>query len=126
MENLRSWVRLEDWINLAAGVYMVLVPVFYATVYAASANAFIMGSVIGVIALLALAYPRIRSIEWLQLLAGIWLFIGPWALGFDNVTQSAWNHWIVGAVVVILSAARLIELGGHYFGTGGTHLPHAA
>ena len=126
MENPRSWVRLEDWINVLAGVYMVLVPVFYATVYAASANAFIMGTAVALIALAALAYPRVRSIEWLQLLAGVWLFIAPWALGFQSVTQAAWNQWIVGAVVIVFSAARLIELGAHHYGTGGTHLPHAA
>lgn len=126
MRDVRPWIRGEDWINLVAGVYMALVPILYATVYAASANAFIMGPVIAVIALAALAFPRIRTIEWLQLLAGIWLFIGPWTLGFTATTQASWNHWIVGAVVVILSAARLVELGGHYFGTGGTHLPHAA
>lgn len=40
------------------------------------------------------------------LLAGIWFFISPWVYGTASNANS-WNSWIVGAVVVILSAIRL-------------------
>jgi len=40
------------------------------------------------------------------LLAGIWFFISPWVYGTSGDANS-WNSWIVGAVVVILSAIRL-------------------
>jgi len=109
--NGKAFIRVEDWTNLVAGIYMVLVPVLYATVHDASVNAYITGPVIAVIALTALAYPRLKSAEWTQLLAGAWLFIAPWALSFTSTSAAAWNAWIVGAIVVLLAGTRLVEQG---------------
>ena len=127
MNASRPWTRGEDWVNLLAGIDLLLVPLMFTTVFDASANAFTLGPVIAVIALFALAYPRARSVEWTQLLAGAVLFIAPWDLGFSAVTAAAWNAWIVGALLMIFAGARLAELAsGHPVGMGGTHLPHTA
>jgi hypothetical protein len=40
------------------------------------------------------------------LLAGIWLFISPWVYG-AYANPSAWNSWIVGALLFIFAASRL-------------------
>lgn len=74
---------------MLAGSYMALVPVMFTTVTAASANAYTVGPVIGVLALAALAFPRARWIEWTQLLAAAWLFLAPWAPGFSGVSGAA-------------------------------------
>ena len=42
----------------------------------------------------------------ISLLVGIWFFISPWIYGTVS-NPNSWNSWIVGAVVVILSAIRL-------------------
>lgn len=121
--NSKPFVRIEDWTNLVAGIYMAFVPVLYTTVHSASVNAYIMGPVIAVIALAALAYPRLQSIEYTQLLAGGWLFIAPWVLGFTSTSAAAWNAWIVGAIVVVLAATRLFELASVH-ARAGRHQPH--
>lgn len=123
--NEKRFVRWEDWTNLVAGIYVALVPVMYATVTGASINAWVTGPVIVVIALVALAAPRLRSVEWLQLVAGAWLFIAPWAVSFTATTAAAWNAWIVGAVVVILAIVRLAEQASAAGRVTTSHVPQA-
>jgi hypothetical protein len=38
-------------------------------------------------------------------LAGLWLFVSPWIYGAEG-NPSAWNSWIVGALIVIFAVAR--------------------
>lgn len=47
--------------------------------------------------------------EWLSLALGAWIFAAPWALGFAGgpFPAAAWDHWTVGALVVVLSGANL-------------------
>lgn len=46
--------------------------------------------------------------DWLNLLTGIWLFISPWVIGFFATSAAAsWNAWILGAVIVVSSAAAV-------------------
>lgn len=43
--------------------------------------------------------------DWINLLLGIWLFISPWAVGFEGTQVAAsWNAWILGVAVVVFSA----------------------
>ncbi|MDA8081795.1 MAG: hypothetical protein M0Z96_09340 [Actinomycetota bacterium] len=73
---LRPRVRGEYRINLVAGVCMAFVSAYYATVYAASANVFVIGPVIVVFKFAAVAFPQLRTIEWLQLTVEIGPFMG--------------------------------------------------
>ena len=41
--------------------------------------------------------------EWLNLIAGIWLFISPWVLRYSQDSHALWNALIVGALVFILA-----------------------
>ena len=52
--------------------------------------------------------------DWVNVLAGVWLFVSPWVLNFTGAaagspvgTQiamtAAWNAWVLGAVVFLLS-----------------------
>ena len=48
---------------------------------------------------------RQRWQDWINLLLGIWLFISPWAVGFEGTQRAAsWNAWILGVAVVVFSA----------------------
>lgn len=49
--------------------------------------------------------------DWIGLLLGAWLFISPWMLGYAGVANAALNAWMVGAVVVLVSAASLARFG---------------
>jgi hypothetical protein len=47
--------------------------------------------------------------DWANLVLGGWLFIAPWVLGYAFVPAAAWNSWIIGAVVAVISVAALIR-----------------
>jgi hypothetical protein len=105
MRALRSWARPEDWFNLVLGIYLILVPALYSATSdgTASWNSYILGTVIAILALWALSSPRVEGIEWTNVVAGTWVLISPFALGFTDVTEVAANSYIVGALVLILS-----------------------
>lgn len=50
---------------------------------------------------------RTRVPMWLNLLAGIWVLISPFVLGFAGVGSALWNNVIIGIVVGLLAASRL-------------------
>lgn len=49
---------------------------------------------------------RARWASSLNVLAGIWLVIAPFILGFTSSASAMWNSIAVGAVVVVLAAIR--------------------
>ncbi|HZT52488.1 MAG TPA: SPW repeat protein [Stellaceae bacterium] len=124
--------RWQDWINLILGVWLFISPwvLGFAAGYApaapsggtsggaaapaaagvsgASWNAWIFGVIVAVIALSAFA--RLAPWQaWLTLAIGIWLFIAPWVLGFSALASPAWDHWIVGALVFLVSLGTLSQ-----------------
>lgn len=38
---------------------------------------------------------------------GLWMIAAPWLLGYGYLTPAFWNSLIVGAVVVVVAAARI-------------------
>jgi hypothetical protein len=64
-------------------------------------NAWVLGVIIFLLSLSAVSQFTSTS-EWINILLGIWVFIAPWVLGFAHIPAAAWDHWIVGAVIVIL------------------------
>lgn len=47
-----------------------------------------------------------RGASTICLLAGIWFFVSPWVYGAAG-SATAWNSWIVGAILFIVGAVRL-------------------
>ena len=47
---------------------------------------------------------RAKAASTICMLAGIWLFVSPWVYGAGG---SAWNSWIVGALLFIVGLARI-------------------
>ncbi|MEW5710290.1 MAG: SPW repeat protein [Pseudomonadota bacterium] len=46
--------------------------------------------------------------DWVTLALGVWLFISPWVLGFeDKMSAVAWNSYLLGAAVAIFSVVCL-------------------
>jgi len=40
---------------------------------------------------------------WVSLIAGAWLFVSPWVLGYTAATAGMWSAYILGAVAVLLA-----------------------
>lgn len=111
--NVQPWHRWQDWVNLILGIWLFIAPWIWSSHMSAGWNAWILGVIIVVMALWALSAPAMAFPEWVNVIAGIWLFIAPWVLGYYAVTHSAaWNQWVVGVIVFVLSIWVATTMGG--------------
>ena len=89
--------RWQDWLNLLLGAWLFISPSALGFVkvggaagstysHAAAFNAWIVGVIVVPLSIAALA--KGGREEWLNLLAGFWLFISPWVLSYSG-TQTA-------------------------------------
>ncbi|HEU5228212.1 MAG TPA: SPW repeat protein [Ktedonobacteraceae bacterium] len=109
---VRPWTRWQDWVNVVAGIILFISPWYTATSWnsASSWNAWILGVVIFLVALWALAMPGSMVPEVINIILGIWVFISPWVLGFANLSGEAWSAWILGIITIICAAWSLSQL----------------
>lgn len=128
----RKWHRWQDWVNMAVGAWLLLSPWILGTTLVtgeaaqtASANAWVLGIIVAAFGLWALSDPRNSAPEWGNTLAGLWLFISPWALGFYGMAMSqSWNQWIAGAIVFVLAIWTALGLQGQTRRHAGRHIEH--
>lgn len=56
--------------------------------------------------------PEIRRARYASLgnvVAGMWLVVAPFVLGFEGAELARWNHIIVGAAVLIMAGVRAAD-----------------
>jgi hypothetical protein len=101
--------KWQDWVNLVLAVWLFVSPWVLqfepgaaAASVAAAWNAWILAIVIGVFAIAALVKARPWE-EWINLIAGAWVFISPFVLSYYGHHVALWNALIVGALVFVLS-----------------------
>ena len=118
--------RWQDWDNLILAIWLFISPWVLQFATGASAaqpgagavatggaalsyaswNAWVLGVIVFLVALSALGRMEFWQ-EWISLLLGIWIFIAPWILGFAGYPSAAWDHWIVGALIFLVSLWNL-------------------
>ncbi len=104
--------RGQNLFNLVLGLWLFLAPwtleysLFMTNVSVVNWNFWIVGAAITISAALALRDLRPWE-EWTNLGLGAWVFISPWALGYSQVPNLFWNSILVGAAVIVLSAAAI-------------------
>jgi hypothetical protein len=100
-----------DVANLVLGVLLVLAPwgLGFTSQLAASQNAWVVGPVIGLVALGALV-SFAEWQEWVNGLLGIWLVAAPWILRFSSTSSATFAHVVIGIVVTVLAASDLWSL----------------
>ena len=54
---------------------------------------------------------NVRTASGLDMLAGLWLILAPFILGYSTNPAALWNNLIVGSAVVILAGIRVGERG---------------
>lgn len=47
--------------------------------------------------------------NWINLIAGLWLIFAPWLLGFSGTTYALWNSVILGLIVAIVAGVALYQ-----------------
>jgi hypothetical protein len=98
------WGRWQDIVIMLLAAWLCVSPVAFPDEVrpGMSANSVVVGVVLAGIALAAV-YRLDSPHEW-----GI--VVSPWILGFSDAPRSAWNHWIVGALIVVLAGWELLAL----------------
>lgn len=51
-----------------------------------------------------------KALNWVLVLAGIWLIISPWVLGYSSLTGAMGNSVILGVIVGVIGLVQ--ALGG--------------
>jgi SPW repeat len=95
----------QDWINLVLAVCLFISPwvVGFVGDTTAAWNAWIVAIVLGALAIAALsAFAEWE--EWVNLIAGLWLIVSPWLLGFAADINAMWTHIIIGVLAAAVSA----------------------
>jgi hypothetical protein len=101
-----SNAKICDVVNLILGAVLFVSPwIFGFTSGPPATNAYVAGVVIAVLSIAALAAFAVWE-EWVNLVAGLWVLVSPWVLGFAGTT-AATVHLVVGLVVAVLAAIEL-------------------
>jgi hypothetical protein len=116
--------RWQDWTKVVLGLWFAATPwiLGYSGLTGALWSGLITGLVVAILAALALPAGRQMWAEWLSLIAGAWMFISPWVVGFAANSVALWNALIVGVLVAIAALWLIIAPGG--YGMGGQRQEH--
>ena len=74
--------------------------------HTAAWNAWVLGVIVFLVAVSAISRMDFWQ-EYVNIVLSIWIFIAPWVLGFAMLSAAAWDHWIVGVLVFLLSISVL-------------------
>lgn len=99
--------RSLSGINFLIGLWLVAAP--FVLSYDKSVaywSEIITGALIALFSAARLLTPRLHSASWLNSLAGVWLIISPFILGF-SVAVAYWNALVLGVIVTVLSLSNV-------------------
>lgn len=118
--------RPQDWLLVIAAIWLFISPWvlgFSGAVSGTGAggavidgsraawNAWVLGAIVFLVAISqATSFTATRFQErWVNVVLGIWIFVAPWALGFTALPSAAWDHWVIGAIIFFLAAAKYAQ-----------------
>lgn len=94
--------RWQDVAMLILGLWLLVSPFvlqFSSYTAIAALNSYVFGIAVMVVAAIALARPKMWE-EQVNLAIGIWLFVAPYALGFQAESAAMVNHLILGLLIM--------------------------
>jgi hypothetical protein len=103
-ESASSSRLVPNWLTLILAVWLFISPwVLAAPATGAWAwNAWIVAILVAAASIAALSQTA-QWEDWVNLVLGAWLFISPWIYGYSGTTDAAWNSYIVGALIFLIS-----------------------
>ena len=104
----RNSKAMSGW-NIAFGIWLVIAPFVlgYAGLAAALREDVAMGLVVIIFAIIGASIAAERWSRIVNLFAGIWILIAPFALHYVAATSALANDIILGALVIIFAASSL-------------------
>lgn len=110
-ENAPGSFLTPNWLTLILGAWLFISP--WVLQSAGMGNfawdAWIVGVLMVALSIGAL-YQVTEWEDWGNLILGAWLFISPWVLGFFGSAAPAWDAWIVGVIVAIISIWGIVAV----------------
>ena len=105
-----------NWLVAIVGLWVLLSPFVlgFSTLTVAVSNAVITGLVLIVLAgwaALAKVATLDRNLDWVNAVAGLWLIISPFVLGFSTTPVAMWNNVITGIVAIVLAGWAAFTFG---------------
>lgn len=105
--DVTPWRRWQDWVTTVAGAFMALSLLWFDVDTGGTWAMVIIGAVMAVLGLIALAAPGLVIDEGLVAISGVIAFIAPWVFSYSDYTEASWTSWVVGVVAVAAAAAAL-------------------
>ncbi|WP_426515602.1 SPW repeat protein [Diaminobutyricibacter sp. McL0618] len=102
---MKKWTRWQDWVVVAAGVYVALSTLWTTQMGASMSFMLVLGVLMVAAGVWSLAMPGLVSMEWVHVALGALLIISPWVGNYASSAGAAWTSWIAG--VVVLAAGLL-------------------
>jgi SPW repeat-containing protein len=104
-------LQWEDWLGVGLGVWLLVSPwaLGYSDQSAATMNALILGSILVLEEMLEVGVHEMVE-EWIDLVAGLWLMVAPFVLGFAASAPAAVNSVAVGLLTVLFAAWAMSPL----------------
>ena len=102
--------RWADGLILLFGVWLIFSPFlgFGDVTPAAAWNSWIVGAVVVSVSLIGLSRPEPWE-EWINLAAGVWLFLAPFLFGYSGIAEATWNQVLVGGIIAVIAALGLSQ-----------------
>ncbi len=105
-----------SWLVALAGLWEVIAA--FVLGYSASPAALWNAIIIGVTLIVLGAWAAIsdreatnKTLDWINVVLGVWLIIAPFLLGYTAVAAALWNDIIVGIIVVVLAGWAALVMG---------------
>lgn len=118
-------LKWEDWLGIALGLWLLASPwiLDYTEQSAAAMNALFIGAALIGLELLNLdAHEDLE--EWLDIAAGLWLLVSPFAFGFVQVGAAAINAVGVGLLTIVFALWALSPLDARLVPWWRSHVAH--
>jgi membrane-bound ClpP family serine protease len=119
--NERTTLRSLSGVNFLAGLWLLAAPFVlgYSATVTARNNDLLLGTIIVVLAVIGLSMTEESWSRVLNIIAGLWLIVAPFILGYASVTTATWNSIVVGLVVLAFAAWETTVVSGrrHHMAT---------
>jgi SPW repeat-containing protein len=108
--------KWQDWVNFVLGLWVIVSPWTIEHVMApggvvteaAMWNHYVIGTLVVILAVAAI-YAFNAWMEWANIVAGGWLAISPWVLGYSESLGLMWNALVAGVLIIAFAGWALGE-----------------
>ena len=104
---MKKWTRWQDWVAVAAGLYVALSTSWTEPAGASMSLMIVGGILLIVVGLVNLSMPGMPAAEWVQALIALLVIAAPWMGGYYDTMGVAWSSWIPGIVALVVTALAI-------------------